>query len=446
MSGQIGLVALAFPIVVASAVMAARRPLWSVSALLLLMTFEGTFVAYLGAGVRPFVWILLLGLFASTIAGYLNSSRSRAIVIWPGIAAFAAYLALSAIQIPFAETTEIGARGFVAGPALLVAFFAFAYARWSAETRWKVAKAFAAIALLGGVYALFRLIVGPSDTELTLYRPSADIAGDLSLFGSFSGRVELGAFAAIAIPSLFSIALATRGRWRWVAAASTVLMIVALLGSEVRTALVGAALGVVLVTALVQVARAFRGRAGLALLATVVAAVAGVVGYGLTLADDPESSERFSRILTPGKDFSFQQRVEKWDAALARINDHPFGEGLGSTGTTQRLYSHVYRLDNRYIDNSYLQLGVQQGYPGWILMGVAVVLIGFMLIRSSLETTDLRLSAIGIGAVGSLLAWLVTLMTGEILTSWGGLLLWILLGLAVGGFVAAGPGRPTRAR
>jgi hypothetical protein len=437
---RLELVAIGIPVIAASALLAAKRPEWSVFALLVLAAFEGTLTAYAGSGIRELVWVALLGLLVASAAAYIAPDRSR-VVVWPGIVGLAAYALLSAAQIPFAETGAIGARAFAAGPALLAAFFAFAYAQWGIDQRWRIAQAAVAVMFLAGAYALFRLIVGPSATELTLYRPSADLAGELSLFGSFASRVELSAWSAVAIPWLFSLALAMRGRWRLLAAGGAVLMIVALIGSEVRTSLIGAAGGIVVVTVGFQLSRAFRGRAGAALVATVAIAAAGMVGFALTVGSDSESSDRFARIFTPSRDLSFQQRLEKWDAALKRINEHPLGEGLGTTGTTQRLYSRTYRLDNRYIDNSYLQLGVQQGYPGWILLGLGLGLTGYMLARSSLMTADPRRAAMGIGAVASLAACLVTLLTGDILTSVGVLLLWALLGLAAGGFVVAAPAR-----
>ena len=441
LADRLALFVAAFPVLIGSAFLAARRPEWSVTATLGLIAFSGALAANWGIQVRPVVWVLLLGLLLATFAGYINSRRASAIVIWPGIVAVAAYVLFSALQIPFAETTEIGARAFAAGPALIVAFFALGYARWTPETRWRIAQGFILVALLAGLYALFRLFAGPTGAEESVARRSAGVAGDLALFGSFPGRLELGAWSAVAIPMLFTLALAARGRWRWAAAAAAALMIVALIGSEVRTALIGAGLGIAVAAVLFQLARAFRGEAGSALLALVALAVAGVMGFGLTVGGDAESTERFERIASPGEDYSFQQRVAKWDAALADINDEPLGEGLGTTGITQRQYSRVFRLDNRYIDNSYLQLGVAQGYPGWILFGLAVILTGYMLARSSLVTADRRLAAIGLGAVASLLTYLVVLLTGDMLTSWGALLVWMLLGLGAGGFVSDYPGR-----
>ena len=443
---QMTVIVAAFPVVAASAFLAARRPVWAVTAAFGLMAFSGALAANMSVQTRPLVWVLLLGLVAATIAGYLNSGRRAAIVIWPGVIALGAYLLFSALQIPFAETTEIGARAFAAGPALMVGFFALAYAQWSPATRWRMAQGFVVVALLAGLYALYRLFVGPSGAEETIARNSAGVAGDLALFGSFPGRLELGAWSAIAIPALFTLALAMRGRWRWVAAAAAALMIVALIGSEVRTALIGAGLGIAVAAVLFQLARAFRGQAGSALLALAALAFAGLVGFGLTVGSDAESTARFERIATPGEDYSFQQRVQKWDAALEGINEEPLGEGLGTTGITQRKYSRVFRLDNRYIDNSYLQLGVQQGYPGWILFGLAVLLTGYMLLRSSLVTDDKRLAALGVGAATSLLTYLVILLTGDMLTSWGALLIWMLLGLGAGGFLSRpyelAPGKP----
>jgi hypothetical protein len=440
------LLVLAVPALAAIGWLAARKPAWAMFALVALMAFAGALDANEGLKVRPAIWLLLLGFLAATIAAYLNATRIHGVLIWPGVAALAAYLLFSAVQIPFAETTDIGARAFAAGPAFIIAFFAAAYAPWSSDTRRRVAQALVLVALLAGAYAVFRLIVGPTDAELALARQSAGVAGELALFGSFSGRLELGAWSAIAVPFLFAATLGFKGRWRWLSGAALALMLVALLGSEVRTALVGAAIGIALVAVLFNASAAFRGEAHRALFALGFLAVAGMIGFAATVGSDPESTERFANILTPGEDLSFQARVEKWDVALAEINENPLGQGLGTAGTTQRAYSRTYRLDNDYIDNSYLQLGVQQGYPGWILLGLSLVLIAYLLIRSSVATADRDLACLGIAAVGSLACWLVVLLTGDMLTAWGAVLLWILLGLGVGGFVSAkgGPAGLTR--
>ena len=171
-------------------------------------------------------------------------------------------------------------------------------------------------------------------------------------------------------------------------------------------------------------------------------AVFGMVGFATTIGTDQESTERFAKILAPGEDYSFQQRLAKWDLTLDGINKHPLGEGLGTTGDTQRIYSHTYRVDNVYIDNSLLQLGVQQGYPGWILFGLSVVLIGYTLVRSSLGAQDRRMSTLGIGAVAALASWMVILFgTGDMFSFWVAPLLWVLLGLGVGACATSTPSR-----
>ena len=446
-SSQLGLIVVGLPAVAASGFLAARRPVWSVAAAVFLTAFAGTLAT--NQGIPPkfldaSIWLLLLGLVAAMIAGYLNVSRPRQVAIWPGAAALAAYLIFTAFSIPFAETADIGTKAFIAGPAFIVAFFGLAYLQWGPDVRWRIAQAFVLVALMVGAYALYRLLGGPTAAELAVTRKSGGVAGELTLIGSFGSRQQLSGWCAVAIPFVFAFVVAARGRWRWVGTGALALLIVALLGSEVRTALVAAAVGLALGAVLFQAARAFKSERLTALMAIAALAVPGMVGFTLTVGSDPESAERFARIVSPGEDKSFQSRLLKWDAALAEINEHPFGQGLGTTGTTQRLYSRTYRLDNRYIDNSYLQLGVQQGYPGWILLGASVLMIGYMLLRSTLAAVDWRLAAIGIGAAASLAAWLVTLWTGEMLTAWAALLLWMLLGLAVGGFVRPTPGRANR--
>lgn len=433
-------IALGGPAIAATGWLAWRHATATVVAILLLMSFSGTLDANYGVfPIKPMVWLFLLGLVAATWFGFFTRVRRGAVSIWPGIAALGAYLLFTFLEMPFAETPEIGARAFAVAPALAIGFFAFAYADWDRETRWRIVRAFTLVGLVVGAYAAFRLIVGPTGAEQALARRSAGVGGDLALFGSFGNRVELGAWTGVMAPFLFALALALRGRWRWISTAALALVLVALLGSEVRTALLGAAAGILLVAVVFQGARAFRNfRLGTAAFGLAGMAALGAMAFAFTLGGSPASTSRFEKILDPGSDFSFQHRTQKWNVALSEINSHPFGEGLGTAGSTQRQYSHVYRLDNLYIDNSWLQLGVQQGYPGLILFGTSAVLILYMLARSSLTTSDPRNAAAGIGAIGALVAWLVTLMTGNILESWSALLVWMLLGLGVNGFLGTG--------
>jgi putative inorganic carbon (HCO3(-)) transporter len=442
----LALLVVGIPMVGASALFATRRPVWAVSAMLAVAAFSGTLDAnFKAVPVRPLVWLLLLGLLAATAIRFLQRDRRYAVAIWPGIGALGAYLAFTALEIPFAETTFIGVHAFFVAPAMIVAFFAAAYAGWNGDTRWRIARAVVVLALCVGVYALFRLVAGPTDAEEALARRSADVGGELSLFASFGNRVELGAWSAVLVPFLFTFVLALHGRWRLIASAAFGLMLVALLGSEVRTALVGAAGGIGIALVLYQLARAFRGfQIGATAVAVAGLLAAGVVGYSVTVGSDSASSTRFEKILTPGEDYSLQRRTRKWDEALAEINANPYGQGLGTAGSTQREYSHVYRLDNRFIDNSWLQLGVQQGYPGLILFGMSLLLILYMLARSSIATTDPRSAAIGIASASALVAWVITLMTGNILETWSALLIWLLLGLATCGFVCSAGRRGLR--
>jgi O-antigen ligase len=436
---QLALLVAGFPLLVASALLAARRPVWSATGMMLAMASAGALAVngVIGrAALESIIWLLLLGLFAAMVAGRLNAdSYARPVIVWPGVVALGAYLAFTALQIPFAETLEIGVRAFMDGPVFILAFFALAYSRWDADTRRRIAQGFVIVAIAAGGYALWQLVAGPTSAEQQAPHNYGGEPGDLSLFGSFGSRQALGAWTAIAAPALFVLAVALRGRWRWLTAAALALTLIALLGSELRVALVATAAGIGVAIFLYQLARAFRGEAVMVLLAVGGLAAAGIVGFAVILGSDTEQSERYERILTPEQDRSFQRRLAKWDITLAEINDNPLGQGLGTVGTTQRLYSREIRIDDIHIDNSYLQLGVQQGYPGWILFGLSVLLIGYRLVLGSVRTPERQSGMLGIAAAASLASWLVLLMAGENFSHWGALLLWLLLGLGVGGLV-----------
>lgn len=434
---EISLVALAIPGAAGVVVLALRRPVAAVTLVFVLMAFSGTLEVNWGIPVRPLIWILLVALVAATLISYLVTVRTRPAAIWPGVMILLAFTLYAAAHIPFAESVGIGIRGFLYGPSFVLVFMAVAYARWSEETRWRIFKALIVVALITGAYALFRLFAGPTQAEESIPRLSAGIGGDLALFGSLPNRVYLGGFAAVLVPVLLTAALATRGRWQLASTAAFVLMVVALFGSQVRIALVAAMIGIAVVIVLFQASRAFSAtKHGLAGLAVAGLLVTGALGYAVTIADSPVKQQRFERILDPGSDYSFNQRLRKWQAALDEVNREPFGQGLGTAGSTQRQFSQVLRLDNYYVDNSYLQLGIQLGYPGVLLFVTGSVLVFWLLAKSAVLTTSRRQAALGVAAAAALATWLVDLASGNNHELWGAVVLWLVLGLAVGAFVS----------
>jgi len=437
---EISAIVLFIPSIFLFGALARRKPATVVLLLVVVIGFSGTFAIHFGLPITATAWLLMLGLIASTLSSHFLTVRSKRLQFWPGLAVMVLYALAVAVSIPFAETLGIGGRGFIAGPAFVLVLLALAYAPWDEETRWRVLNAVIAALLVVGSYALFRLIVGPSSLEEKQATLSADIAGELALFGSFTSRLELGNFAAIAVPVLFAAFLGTAGRTRKASAIGFGLMVVALLGSQVRTALVAAVVGICVVLVLFQLASAFTGaRAGITVIAMTGMLFIGGVGYAVTIADSPARVQRFEQILDPGEDYSFQRRVRKWNDAIAEINQHPFGQGLGTAGAVQRFRSRIFRLDNLYIDNSYLQVGIQLGYPGLILFVLGPVLVLFALAKNSLFTRNRRAAVLGIGASGAIVAWFIDLMTGDAFGSWAALLLSITIGLAVGAFVSEPP-------
>ncbi len=432
---EISLVALAIPGAAGVTLLALRRPVAAMTLVFALMAFSGALQVNWGVPVRPLVWILLGALIAATLISYLTTVRSRPAAIWPGVMILLAWSLYAAAHIPFAESAEIGWRGFLSGPSFVLVFLAVAYARWSEETRWRIFKGLIVVSFVTGAYALFRLFAGPTEAEEGISRLSAGIAGDPALFGSLPNRVYLGGFAAVLAPVLLTAALATRGRWQLTSTAAFVLMVVALFGSQVRIALVAAMIGIAVVIVLFQASRAFSAaKHGLVGLAVAGLLVTGALGYALTIADSPAKQQRFERIIDPGSDYSFRQRLRKWETALDQINREPFGQGLGTAGATQRQFAERLRLDNHYVDNSYLQLGIQLGYPGVLLLVGGAVLVFWLLAKSAVLTTNPRRATLGVAAAAALATWLVDLVGGNNYELWGAVVLWLVLGLGVGAF------------
>ena len=441
---EISLVALAIPAAIGLTLLALRRPVVAVTTVFVLMAFSGFIEVNMGIPARPPIYVLLSAIAAATLISYAVTVRTKRATIWPGVIVLFVFVLYAAVHIPFAETLEVGGRGFLLGPSFILVFFAIAYARWTDQTRWRIFQALIVVALITGAYALFRLIVGPTAAEQNIARLSAGIQGDLALFGSLPNRVQLGGFSAILTPAMLAAALTTTGRWRLASIAAFGLIVVALFGSQVRIALVAAVIGIAVVIVLFQASRAFStGKYALTSLAVAGLLVTGALGYALTISDSPAKEERFSRILNPGADYSFQQRLKKWEEAVDQINREPLGQGLGTAGTAQRRFSRLVRLDNFYVDNSYLQLGIQLGYPGVLLLVTGCVLILWLLAKSAILTTDKRRATLGIAGSAALVTWLADLVGGNNLELWGAVLLWILLGVTAGAFVS-GSSSPRR--
>jgi hypothetical protein len=418
------LLALALPAALASAFLLRRYPAAGVVALFALTGSWGTLTAYTELKVGAIVDLILAGLWFGVIWTYLLKGRKRPLRVWPGVAAAALYLVVTALQIFTAGGIWGGVSSFRTSAWYMTAFLLIGYAGWQPKTYKRIAYGVVAVAALVGAYATLRWVIGPTPTErsLALQQPVNFVDGELRLFGSFWSGHQLGAWCSVALPFCLACALAFRGRWRAIAVGACLVLTIGLLGSEARTAMVAVVFGLATAFVLYQSARAFRGLHLGATAAALIAAVAvGLVVFSWTAGTSERDTERYTVVLTPSRDPAFRERLLRWRDAFEEIDRHPFGAGLGTASP-------------KSVDNSYLHIALDQGLLIMALFIAAMLLLLVGLARLAILTLDRHKAGLSIGACGALAAYLVLLTSGGYIEGLIAIAAWVIVGLGVAQF------------
>jgi hypothetical protein len=388
---------------------------------------------------------LLLGLWLGIVATYLSGRAERSFWLWPALIAPLVYLALTAVGALLVEPVSFGLTAFKAAAWYLAAIVLVAIAPWSREVHRRMAQGIVAIALVVGLYCLFRFLTGPSVQETAAARaaqPGLPVSVQARFFGSWLSANQLAAWVGTVIPFLLVAALAWRGRWRLVAMAALALLAVALFESDVRTGIVAVAAGSAVVFALYLVSPAFPGRlaAGLAGLLAILAIGGG--GYALTVGTDDTRADRFSGLLSPGDDKAFNDRLATWEGAFDAMGEEPWGYGLGAAGGVAETNQRA-SVVSAYLDSSYIKVGLEQGFLVMVLyVGALGLLLAALGLRAT-RTRDRQSAMLMIGACGSLAAVLPMFYAGLYSEGLPILAAWLIVGLGVSQVTIhdAGPSR-----
>jgi hypothetical protein len=382
--------------------------------------------------------LLLVGLWLSLIWTYLLHGRDRLVWVFPGAVAVGLYVALSAAEIVTATSISSGFYAFRDTGWYIMSFLLLGYAVWRPDTRLKIAKGVLLSVAVIGLYACYRYLAGPAPKEYAQAShadPTNFLNGQFRLVGSFVSAKALAAWCAITVPFAVAMGLTLSGRWRLVALVGAVTCTVALLGTEVRTGVLGLGTGVAVVILLQQAARAFTGlRLGVTITAFFAALLVAAGVFAFTSSKSSEGTSRYTVILTPTRDPAFQARLLRWRTVLADIDTHPFGQGLGSGGRIQREHGRFANISAYDIDNSYLEIAFEQGMGVMILFIAASLVLLAGLVRKAVVTQDRVKAGIAIGACGALWSYLTVLPTGSYFEGLASLAAWMLVGLGIGQF------------
>ena len=107
------------------------------------------------------------------------------------------------------------------------------------------------------------------------------------------------------------------------------------------------------------------------------------------------------------------------------------GRGLGTAGRTQQQRGRFYNIASFDVDNSYLKVGMEQGFFVMLFFGLAMaVLLAGLMLAAVRETVASR-AALLIGAAGALTAMAILFYAGTYVEDLTALAGWILVGLGI---------------
>lgn len=396
--------------------------------------------------------------------------------VWLGVKAFAlevAGIGLAAFIFSRGEWTRSRVRAaLLAPPNLLILGFLVWVGVSAARSDLPQYSRYEAMRHLGGGLVYFCVVYG-----LSVRRHLGQFVGALALAGSLAALM---AFASILSPAVGSLATAYRNEqllagvlcillpvmliasqtdedpWRRQGAlAASVLMGIALVASQNRSAWMGTAIGLLLLFALYLRFAPLRQGWTLRLDQIVVPLVVVVIAAGVFLGLSRQGgglAQRARTLSALGEQKSYDWRIGMWSKAMRMTLDRPlWGWGVGTFPLNQALYYHpnVPSREQWQIQaggptlsenahNTYLQLAAELGLPGILLyLGLLGAFFGTALRAAGRMKWSLRqgvLLASVAGVTGQMVsafsnpAWEYAECSG---------FLWLILGL---GMVAAGLG------
>ncbi|HEY3827971.1 MAG TPA: O-antigen ligase family protein [Solirubrobacteraceae bacterium] len=360
----------------------------------------------------------------------------------------AAVLALAALIVLEAFNPVLPSIGYgISGARPIVVPLLLLVAVGSGRLRRRDEQVLIALSVIGWVVNVVlagrQLIFGFTAVELHWIestRATFLVGEQVRLLGATRTNQDFAFMVAIAFPAVCACALARAKslRWRIGFGVLTLATLGVLVGSLVRSGLVGGVVGALAVAVVMARDRLARRRlllSGVAL-ALVIWLVA-TFGLGLVLAHNQAQTveTRVASVFEPGQDYSFQQReTQVWPHVVHEIGIYPLGAGAGSAGPLSQTEEDA-PLGSLVPDNGYLLMAVQFGIPGLLLFLLALVLLASELWQGARRGK--LAAAAGFGAV---VALCVAMMTGNFVSLVSPSCVWaVLVGLGLRSATATVP-------
>lgn len=410
----------------------------------------GSLKAFFGFPANGTATGVLAGMAVACVGALVFARRRQRVMVWPATVVMALYVVFVVASYLFSPVSAPALKVARTEGLYILGMLLIAYGPWREGTHRRARQAIVWAALGVGAYATLRYGIGAAPQERAQVTATAfnqTSSGHNKVQGSFPSGVELGLWTGSVIPYLVGVLLTARGRIRMVAIVALPLCLVGLLGSGLRTGLVAAILGTVVVLIVYAFAVSMPGSRPLVL----VVAVLGLVGCGAVLfphvvGGNVNTAHRYQDLLNPTQDSSFQRRLTKWEQAFSAVGGHPFGFGLGTVGPEAQGQPTI-RLVNQQLDSSYVRIAFEQGIAVMVLFVAGLVLLLTGLIRRGIATLDRNRAGPAIAAAGTLAAGMILMFTEMFLTAPCALAIWVIVGLGMAPFTRVrGRDQPASAR
>ncbi|HEX8068175.1 MAG TPA: hypothetical protein VF520_16790 [Thermoleophilaceae bacterium] len=431
--------------VAATGVLAVRAPHAALALAVLLFAFEGVVKLLLRIEPTPlpggpkavgaFGLDLALGLalvgvlFAAGRAAagdlWLRTTRGErlALMLLP------AFVALSAVQVALGPDLERGLDGFRLFQAYMLVALGAAVACWRPSIQRRAAVALG-IALAVAAYAALRVLVEPGALERDVLVGAGGqpaYGNDVRAAGSFSAAIGMESFLVPAVV-FAAFAGALLPRLRAIASSVALLGTIALVAAYGRAPLAALVVGLGFAALVLVTSRGVRRRTKLIAVAAVMAVASSGFGGLVLVSDSWELRERAAVLVDPFGDrpWSMRPRLDRWLDLGGDAIGRPVGKGVGSVGAATARGGGTPVAT----DNSYVKVLVDQG-PAAALVFLAGV-IGFVaVVARRLRRARGERRALGLAALGGVVAFLALSATAETVEQPGKVAAWALAGLAL---------------
>jgi O-antigen ligase len=414
---------------------------WPYAAFTALFVLSGGFWSiqvFTGLPVSVSADLVFGGLWLATLYAFLTAddggARPR---LWPGAVAAMAFIALSLASAFVSDDLVNALCTFRVSYWYMLSAVLVAYAPLPAGALWVLTRVALMTALAVSGYAILRWAIGPAASESAFARSAAvqpyeTVDGSLRLIGSMGTGHLLASWMAAMTPFCVALAAGLRGPWRLVASVAAALCAVALMGTSVRAGILAAALGVALVLALaIAGAERRRERVGAALLTAVVAIGGATAIVAIEVADEDGRPSRLAGVLNPGEDASIRGREQKWADVLEDINEHPLGQGLGTSGLAQLRFGRYVTISTMSVDSTYLKIALEQGLAVMACFIMVLLLLLAGLSRAALARSGGLGATVAAGAAGALLAFGVEMTFHVYFEGIAALGIWLVIGIGL---------------